>query len=260
MIKKKIFVDMDGVLVNFQSGIDKLDETTKLKYADDGNGKSHYDDVPGIFSLMEPMPGAIDAVRRLQKMDYDLYILSTAPWGNPSAWADKVAWVTKHLDDVFHKRVIITHCKDLLAANDDAFLIDDRTGHGASEFGGRHIQFGTECFPDWSTVVDFMKSNIAYRFKANKSIGGFPNELIIEDDNIIYRTFSAIVKFKYNEISSVSVDKHSLFSDIIIKTNGGQNIRIDCFSHSVAEKIHTLILSGLEDHSQSSIDFDPIDS
>ncbi len=29
--KTKIFVDMDGVLVNFQSGIDKLDEATKRK-------------------------------------------------------------------------------------------------------------------------------------------------------------------------------------------------------------------------------------
>ena len=38
MKKRKIFVDMDGVLVNFQSGIDKLDEATKRKYADDGKG------------------------------------------------------------------------------------------------------------------------------------------------------------------------------------------------------------------------------
>lgn len=44
---KKIFVDMDGVLVNFQSGIDKLDDATMREYADDGNGKPHYDDVPG---------------------------------------------------------------------------------------------------------------------------------------------------------------------------------------------------------------------
>ncbi|MCQ2094677.1 MAG: hypothetical protein MJY81_06770 [Bacteroidaceae bacterium] len=29
MKRTKIFVDMDGVLVNFQSGIGKLDETTK---------------------------------------------------------------------------------------------------------------------------------------------------------------------------------------------------------------------------------------
>lgn len=165
--KTKIFVDMDGVLVNFQSGIDKLDEATKREYADDPSTnsgqvrKAHYDDVPGIFSLMDPMPGAIEGVRALKDMGYDLYILSTAPWGNPSAWSDKVAWITKHLDDVFHKKMIITHCKGLLAAQEGAFLIDDRTGHGASDFGERHIQFGTERFPDWASVVEFLQSKRA---------------------------------------------------------------------------------------------------
>lgn len=151
---------MDGVLVNFQSGIDKLDEATMREYAGNGKGKSHYDDVPGIFSLMDSMPGAIDAVHQLQSMGYDLYILSTAPWGNPSAWSDKVAWVTKHLDDVFHKRMIITHCKGLLANHTDAYLIDDRSEHGASDFGDHHIQFGSEHFPDWQSVVAFFKKLI----------------------------------------------------------------------------------------------------
>ena len=155
MKKTKIFVDMDGVLVNFQSGIDKLDEATMLEYADDGNGKAHYDDVPGIFSLMDPMPGAIYGVRALKDVGYDLYVLSTAPWNNPSAWADKVTWITKHLNNVFHKKVIITHCKGLLAAQEGAYLIDDRTGHGASDFAERHIQFGTSKFPDWDRVVSY---------------------------------------------------------------------------------------------------------
>lgn len=158
MKKRKIFVDMDGVLVDFESGIDKLDEATIREYADDGNGKPHYDDVPGIFSLMDPIPGAIEAIHELQKMGYDLYILSTAPWGNPSAWSAKVKWVTEHLDDVFHKKVIITHCKGLLSANEGAYLIDDRTGHGASDFEDRHIQiFHSSRFPDWKSVVDFFR-------------------------------------------------------------------------------------------------------
>ena len=54
-MKKIIYIDMDNVLVDFKTGIDKLDENTIKKYED------HLDDVPGIFSLMEPMPGAIEA-------------------------------------------------------------------------------------------------------------------------------------------------------------------------------------------------------
>ena len=98
MEQHKLYFDMDGVLVDFQSGIDKLSDEVKEKY------KDNLDNVPGIFGLMEPKEGAIEAVHKL-KEHYDVYILTTAPWKNPTAWADKVAWVTKHLNDVFHKNL-----------------------------------------------------------------------------------------------------------------------------------------------------------
>ena len=41
--------------------------------------------------LPSELPGAIDAMHRIQKDGrYELYILSTAPWNNPSAWSDKL--------------------------------------------------------------------------------------------------------------------------------------------------------------------------
>ena len=70
--KKRLYFDMDGVLVDFESGLAKLDEQTLKKY------EGHYDEIPGLFGLMEPMPGAIEAVHRLNEY-YDCYILSTAP-------------------------------------------------------------------------------------------------------------------------------------------------------------------------------------
>ena len=79
-----------------------------------------------------------------------MFILSTAPWKNPSAWSDKVKWVTKYFDDVFHKRMIITHRKDLVEGD---YLIDDRGKNGTSEFRGEWIQFGSERFPNWDAVV-----------------------------------------------------------------------------------------------------------
>ena len=147
MKQRKLYFDMDGVLVDFQSGIDKLSDEVKEKY------KDNLDNVPGIFGLMEPKEGAIEAVHKL-KEHYDVYILTTAPWRNPSAWADKVTWVTKHLNDVFHKRIVMTHCKGLLSRGDKDFLIDDRDANGASEFGENLIQFGTERYPDWESVLD----------------------------------------------------------------------------------------------------------
>ena len=98
------------------------------------------------------MTGAIQAVHELDK-HYELYILSTAPWNNPSAWADKVAWVSKYLDDVFHKRLFITHRKDLCIGD---YLIDDRPKHGACNFSGEWIQFGSTQFPDWESVLRYL--------------------------------------------------------------------------------------------------------
>ena len=56
---------MDNVLVDFQSGLDKIDEETKNKYRAKGPGeKDRLDEIPGLFGKMEPMPGAIEAVHK----------------------------------------------------------------------------------------------------------------------------------------------------------------------------------------------------
>ena len=148
MSEQIVYVDMDNVLVDFPSGIGKLSEEYKNKY--EGN----YDEVPGIFSLMEPMPGAIDGFKKIAET-YDTYILSTAPWGNRTAWSDKLDWVKTHLGDVAHKRLILSHNKNL---NRGDYLIDDRTKNGAGDFEGELIQFGTSEFPDWKSVTEYLLS------------------------------------------------------------------------------------------------------
>jgi len=155
-MKPIVYIDMDNVIVDFKSGIAQLDEKTLEAY--EGN----YDEVPGIFGLMQPMPGAINAVNILVEY-YDVYILSTAPWLNPGAWTDKVKWIQKHFgkdkDSVLYKCLIISHHKNLNRGN---FLIDDRTKNGASEFEGTHIHFGQDHFPDWNSVLNYFLQTLIY--------------------------------------------------------------------------------------------------
>ena len=143
---KILYVDMDNVLVDFPSAFPQLSDALLEKYAD------NKDDIPGIFSLMQPLDGAIDAYKKLSNR-YDTYILSTAPWDNPSAWSDKLIWVKTYLGTHAHKRLILSHNKNL---NSGDYLIDDRLKNGAAAFKGEHIHFGTLKFPGWQSVLSYL--------------------------------------------------------------------------------------------------------
>jgi 5'-nucleotidase len=145
-MKKILYIDMDNVLVDFKSAIPQIPKDVVAKY------EGHLDDVPGIFALMEPVPGAIEAYIALSSR-FDTYILSTSPWENPSAWSDKLLWVKKHLGAHAYKRLILTHHKNLCSGH---FLVDDRTKNGVDCFVGEHIHFGSEKFPDWGAVKAYL--------------------------------------------------------------------------------------------------------
>ena len=143
---------MDNVLVDFTTGIEKLDKATIHEF------EGRLDEVPNIFSLMEPYHNAIESVHKLAEK-YDLYILSTAPWLNSSSWTHKLEWVHKYFgkekDSLFYKRLILSHNKNLNAGD---YLIDDRPNNGAEDFKGKWIHFGSQEFPDWEAVTAYLFS------------------------------------------------------------------------------------------------------
>lgn len=145
---KILYLDMDNVLVDFKSGICRLTCAEREKYEGD------LDDAPGIFSKMAPMPGAVAAFTELVEL-FDTYVLSTAPWNNPSAWTDKLLWVKEHLGDPAKRRLILSHHKGL---NRGDYLVDDRPdSNGVDLFQGEHIHFGTEPFLDWDAVLLYLR-------------------------------------------------------------------------------------------------------
>lgn len=62
---KRLFIDMDGVLADYESGLAQVDEATLKEY----EGLS--DQIPGLYSLLLPVEGAVKAMKKLSKQ-YDV--------------------------------------------------------------------------------------------------------------------------------------------------------------------------------------------
>jgi len=149
MSKKIIWIDLDGVVVDFWANVyDHYERIPHLRqrYADNP------DHIHGIFRDPHPVVGAIEAVNMLYDSGkYELYIATACPWSNPQGAADKRYWIEKYFGDMFYKRLTITHNKDMLIGD---YLIDDRTANGAGNFKGELILFGSPEYPDWTSVLN----------------------------------------------------------------------------------------------------------
>lgn len=145
MKSKIIYVDMDGVLTDWDEVIERQPKHLLTKY----EGK--FDEIPGLFSQMKPIRRAIRSFELLAQ-HYDVYILSTPGWNVTESWTHKAEWVKYWLPEAAYKRLILTHHKNLLAGD---YLIDDRLAHGVDKFKGEHIHFGTPQYPDWISVMEY---------------------------------------------------------------------------------------------------------
>jgi 5'-nucleotidase len=150
MQKKIMYLDMDGVLVD----IFKACET---KYGKESVSKigDLLDEDPELFFEAEPMAGAIEAYNKLIDV-FDVYLLTSAPWKSMGSTEAKQRWVMKYLGASADKRIIVSHNKNLMIGD---YLIDDRTANGAGEFKGELIHFGTEKYPDWNSVLNYLNIN-----------------------------------------------------------------------------------------------------
>jgi hypothetical protein len=68
-LQKILYIDMDNTLVDFRARLDGIHPTVRERYL------GREDELPGLFALMPPIPGAIEAFHELSGL-FDTYISS----------------------------------------------------------------------------------------------------------------------------------------------------------------------------------------
>ena len=193
MNKPKLFLDMDNVLVDTLLILNAIDMG--------GETVAKPDQIPGIFRDLPPVPGALDAVNKLRDY-YELYILSTAPWQNASAWQDKLIWLQHHFGDdeksPFYKRVILAHDKSL-SRTPEAILVDDRPYHGASgwddaKMDSQWVQYGYEPKMTWQTGLVELLIETAEAFNDDDGIRNAIDKVMNEHNIAVHGDTEKFVK------------------------------------------------------------------
>lgn len=147
-MRKILHIDLDGVVADFVSAMN----AHPLRYQSPYD--KYPDTIPGLFRNLKPIKEAISSVNKLlDSKNYEVYFLSTAPWGNTSAWTDKRLWLEEKFGNKINRKLILTHRKDLVMGD---ILIDDRPNNGADKFRGEWIHFGSEKYPNWPAVLDYL--------------------------------------------------------------------------------------------------------
>lgn len=147
---------MDGVLADFEKSV--KDHFEKYPYQK-SIYKNNVDLIHNVFLTAPPIEGALEAVKKLEESDkYELFIATSAPWGNIESSSHKRIWIEQYFGKLFKRKMCVTHRKDLLMGD---YLIDDRIKNGAGEFKGELLRFGWSYeenkmneYPNWESILN----------------------------------------------------------------------------------------------------------
>jgi 5'-nucleotidase len=116
----RIAIDMDGVIADVYAGIRTAQEL----------GVAMRD--PGFFARLKPIVGALEGVRILADM-HDIVVVSSAMFV-PHAFAEKFAWLARHLPWLGADRIVFCGKKCVIAADilvdDSSYQLEAFPGHG----------------------------------------------------------------------------------------------------------------------------------
>jgi hypothetical protein len=155
-----LHLDMDGVCADLYGRLEECDPGFHKKIEELGWPKSrdYFGDLvranPSVFCELQMLKGCREAIDELKEL-YDIFWLSTPMWDHPQSYMDKRLWLEANFGALAYKKLILTSRKDLVVGD---FLVDDNWFNGAKDFMGEFIHFGTEKFPDWPTVTNYLKT------------------------------------------------------------------------------------------------------
>ncbi|NXD62359.1 NT5C protein, partial [Eolophus roseicapillus] len=141
----RVLVDMDGVVADFEgavlrgfsarfpaeprvelearSGFSVREQYRGLRQDLAAKVASVYES-PGFFLGLDPIPGALEALQEMIRMQNTEVFICTSPLRNyEHCILEKYKWVEKHLGPKFVERIILTRDKTIVSAD---LLFDDK--------------------------------------------------------------------------------------------------------------------------------------
>ncbi|KAM9750543.1 5'(3')-deoxyribonucleotidase, cytosolic type isoform 2-T2 [Dama dama] len=141
----RVLVDMDGVLADFEAGLLRgflqrfpgepyvpleerrgflAREQYRALRPDLADKVASVYEAPGFFLDLEPIPGALEAMREMNDMqDTQVFICTSPLMKYDHCVAEKYRWVEKHLGPQFVEHIIMTWDKTVISGD---ILIDDK--------------------------------------------------------------------------------------------------------------------------------------
>ncbi|XP_076399827.1 5'(3')-deoxyribonucleotidase, cytosolic type isoform X2 [Peromyscus maniculatus bairdii] len=141
----RVLVDMDGVLADFESGLLQgfrrrfpgdphvpleqrrgflASEQYRALRPDLEEKLASVYEAPGFFLNLEPVPGAVDALREMNALqDTEVFICTSPLRKYDHCVGEKYRWVEQNLGPEFVERIILTRDKTVVMGD---LLIDDK--------------------------------------------------------------------------------------------------------------------------------------
>lgn len=141
--KQRIYLDLDGVIADFARAMKEHNLAAK-------DAKI----IPGWYSNLQPMEGAIAGVNKLLDANQAVFILSKIPSENPGAASEKLLWVNRYLPRI-GDHVIISPDKGCVGALRDTLVDDMPEWANAHKFPGRIIRFGVSWDDRFDAALDW---------------------------------------------------------------------------------------------------------